>query len=143
MKYSVLFFLIIACASCNQRQKSHIPDIPINISVVDSLFYIYGNNFAVLACRTCDCFREEYNNSFRKTRNLPTGYRLLTDTNCNKFDFPVIHFPSSQMDKLSEDLYNLVLFKKENGVMLHKVIRVKDSKKIEKIAQLFFVSNLK
>lgn len=97
-----------------------------------------GNNIALLSCLRCGCFVDAYNRAFRESGRKPEGYVLLADTLCNKFLFPVTNIPASDIEKISDEIYNLTLVKRRNKTLTTKILHVEDSKRMEKIITHFF-----
>jgi len=97
-----------------------------------------GNNIALLSCLRCGCFVDAYNRTFKESGKKPEGYVLLADTLCNKFVFPVINIPAGDIEKISDEIYNLTLIKRSNKNITTKILQVDDSKKMEKVIANFF-----
>lgn len=97
-----------------------------------------GNNIALLSCLRCGCFVDAYNRTFKESGKKPEGYVLLADTLCNKFVFPVINIPAGDIEKISDEIYNLTLIKRSNKNITTKILQVEDSKKMEKVIANFF-----
>ena len=133
------FCFILFLVGCASKEPPAYLDVPINETYADSLLKAHGDkNLAILSTRTCDCFRTNYNKAFQEYDKVPTAYLLMTDTAINKFNFPVLHIPRTELFKISPDLYNLVLFKRTASGIHHRIVRVSESDNIEKVAQKFF-----
>lgn len=134
---SVIILFLALLANCSNKviKEKHIRINPVK---ADSLFQEYGSNIAIINCLRCGCFVDEYNKRFRENHEMPQGYVLLTDTSCNKFLFPVKHLSNRSFDDLSEDIYNLTFLRKSDTGIVVKILKIDDSKKVEKISKDFF-----
>jgi hypothetical protein len=133
-----LLILLATFASCKSRDHN----IPVALSgkqkVADSLFKLYGPKIGILSCLRCDCFRNTLNKHYSETGKSPVDFILMTDTNCTKLNFPVVHLPDSIAAHISDDFYNIVLLKKQQDSVVYKILTVDESPQLNKIADLFF-----
>jgi len=126
--------VLVKCTSSSHSSDS----IKFDSNEINKVLDQNGDNIALLSCLRCGCFVDAYNSIFKKSGKKPEGYVLLADTLCNKFLFPVINIPAGDFEKISDEIYNLTLFKRRNKTITTKILQVEDSKKMEKIITLFF-----
>ncbi len=118
--------------------KKVVFNLTFKTQIIDSIMKVYGPNIGILSCIRCDCFREQYELNYLKKHETPKGYSLFADSSCVNLSFPFNNLPDSLANKISDDLYNLTFFKMEKDKISYRVIDVDESKKIQKIANIFF-----
>lgn len=136
--FRFFIFISIVMISCHNGSKHVYTKLSFKENILDSIMDIQGTKLAVLSCLNCDCFRQEYILDYSRNGKLPSGYKLMADTNCIKMNFPIFHLPQKLLDNLSVDLYNLVFIKKVNEVVTYKVLKTSESNRIQKEADKFF-----
>jgi len=134
-----LLILLLATffAECDNHKSREIEYLNIS-STLDSLFDIHGNNLAILSCTSCGCFPDSYNIQFLKNNEKPDGYILLADTTCNQFRFKVVHIKTSEVEKISDEFYNVTLIKKRGEKKMYRILSINESNKIKPVANQFF-----
>lgn len=134
---SILFYTIFLTA-CESKNNQVVTKLYFNEGLLDSITKIYSNNIAILSCLNCDCFRQEYNKEFARSKSGPIGYTLIADTNCVKLSFPIAHMSQKLIDSLSDNIYNLVLIHGKGQKASYRILRVNESTRIQKEADKFF-----
>lgn len=133
-----IFFYTFFLTACGSKNNQVVTKLYFNESLLDSITEIYSNNIAILSCLNCDCFRQEYNKEFSRSRTGPIGYTLIADTNCVKLRFPIVHMSQKLIDSLSDNIYNLVFINGKGQKAPYKILRVNESSRIQKEADKFF-----
>jgi hypothetical protein len=136
MRFITSIFLTIIIVPLSFFCKTERKEIPLllNIAIRDSLMRKYGDNIAILSCLRCECF-VQYFNYFNTGINR---FVLLTDTNCNKLKIPAIYIPNTEIEKLSDGIYNLTLIKNDRGRIKTKILDAGDSSHISEGIKSFF-----
>jgi len=129
-----IFLLLLKCSSAPETSKQ----IKFDHAALGKILDKHGNNIALLSCLRCGCFVDVYNKGFIENGIQPTEYVLIADTLCNKFLFQVNFLSSEDIEKISDEIYNLTLIKRRNNVITSKILQVEDSKNLEKAVRSFF-----
>ena len=132
--FALILPVLLKCTSPSHNSDS----IKLDAKEINQVLDQNGNNIALLSCLRCGCFVDAYNRIFKESGKRPEGYVLLADTLCNEFLFPVINITSDNIEKISDEIYNLTLVKRRAKTITTKILQVEDSKKMEKIITHFF-----
>ena len=87
----------------------------------------------LVSCIKCTCFDKV----MKQFSSKPGAIFIATDTNCNKLVF-ADHMPQSRLDNISEDFYNVVLFKKKHDHVICRIVETWESRKFGLICKDFF-----
>jgi predicted nucleic-acid-binding Zn-ribbon protein len=129
-----IFPLLMKCRSNSEASKQ----FEFNLEEMNKILNQNGNNIALLSCLRCGCFVDVYNKEFKEKGTRPTEYILLADTTCNKFLFQVNFLSSNDIEKISDEMYNLTLVKRRDKTIITKILQVEDSKNLEVAIGRFF-----
>jgi hypothetical protein len=133
----IIAILLITSFHCLKKHPDQILFPKISPSL-DSLFGIYGDNLAFLSCLRCGCFVDSYNKNFVQRNEKPTNYILLTDTTCNRLRFAINYISTNEIEKISDEFYNVTFVKKRDTKIWYKILKVEESDKMRMTAKNFF-----
>lgn len=128
----------VGLLNCGGPKKSSESILVSNSSKLDSLFKLYGNNLAIVSCLRCGCFIDSYNDEYIRSMKQPEGYTLLADTACNKLKFPVVYINTRDVERISDEFYNITFLKRRQSKTSYRILNVDESNRIQKIASQFF-----
>ena len=135
----LIFVLTLISLTCTNATKND-QKILVNQNVANKLFKGH-DKILLLSCVRCGCFLDALENLYRKDSIFLKTIYLITDTNCTKFTFTLNHISQNQIDSISDDLYNVVLFKKTKSGYQVREIETKESPKILEISRDYFNDN--
>jgi hypothetical protein len=89
----------------------------------------------LVSCAKCSCFLPVMDSYMKQAahRNMFIG----ADSNCTRMRFPN-HVSQSGMDEISEDFYNVVLFRKKGNMVQCRVVTTIESSRFEAVCKRFF-----
>ena len=123
MKLIKLFLLLAfaGCAGQPETKAGHFPDY------LDQKGY---KKAIVISCIRCNCVLEQMNKIIKEQPDLLSNYVILGDTAC-LHNFAgrkrVLQMRQMQMDSLSEDFYNILVY--NNGKI--RMIKTEESGKMD------------
>jgi hypothetical protein len=132
--YCVILFLGVECSTKPAANAG----LSLNRTEIDSLAKIHGDNLAIISCLRCQCFDASYNKAYMNSRQSPGRYVLFADTSCAKLLFPVRYMSKELQERISDDIYNVIFIKRRSGEISTRILSVKESNAIDKIARAFF-----
>jgi hypothetical protein len=138
LRNSLLCLAISLFAGCGSVQKQA-NSININQDKAGQLFK-GQKNVMILSCVRCGCFIQALPAAYIKDRSFFESVYLLTDTTCNSLKFIKNHIPQQEIDGISNEIYNIALFKKSNekGEYKFRIIETKENAEILAICKDFF-----
>ncbi len=92
----------------------------------------------VLSCIRCGCFMSELPRAWRQDSTYFRQLWLVADTGCTRLPFLNGHVSQKELDGLSDELYNLVLIKREGNQYTGRIIETRESGEIRSICRRFF-----
>jgi hypothetical protein len=132
--YALLLLLLMGCSS-NQPTGPVKSDI--NKAILQNRLP-RGEKIALVSCIRCGCFVKMLNNLTSQEKTALQDVVFLSDTTCNKINYPSLHITQSAIDSISQDLYNIVLFRKTNEGYDVRLIETEESKDFTRICTDFF-----
>jgi hypothetical protein len=136
--YGLLLLLATGCSSNVPTGGGPAkPDISINTAILRN--NLRGEEkIALMSCIRCGCFVNLLNNLTSADKAALKDVVFLSDTTCNKINYPSLHISQAAIDSISFDLYNVVLFRKENQDYKMRIIETDESKDFSRICSDFF-----
>lgn len=139
--WAIACLFTLATLSCRNKEATvAAPAANFNRAIMDSLFNAHGDKLGILMCLRCDCFRATLNQLYKETGHAPSGFVLMADSTCTKLNFPFIHLPNAIAGNMSEDIYNLVLLRRDRDSFAYKILSVNESPKMQEVADEFFAN---
>lgn len=87
----------------------------------------------LISCIKCNCF----NRVMDRYSATHAGMYIATDTNCNKLAAAAF-VSQAGIDRISDDFYNVVLFRKENKGVRCRIVETAESSAFDEICSDFF-----
>lgn len=126
-----LLFFIISCSS-NKKEALEIDQSKAK------LYFQEKERVLLVSCLKCSCFIPAIESAYNQDSSFLRTIYMATDTGCNSYRIKFEHVSQSKMDEISDNLYNVVLFKLKRGTYITRVIDSKESPQIIQIAKSFF-----
>jgi hypothetical protein len=97
-----------------------------------------GERGILISCIRCNCFYPVVGEFIKHTSNKYPRLYIAADTACGQFS-SVNYIRQANLDAISEDWYNVILFKTENQRILCRIVETAESKNFNDICQQFFL----
>jgi hypothetical protein len=96
-----------------------------------------GTKGILISCARCGCFNETMKHFIQSKSQKYSGLFIGGDTTCGRFNNTNLIL-QSQLDKISDDFYNVVLFRKSGENVLCRIVETKENGRFEEICVSFF-----
>ena len=135
---TLILFISINLSYCNYKKSHNYISLPINQEKAHNLFRDQ-KQIIVLTCISCSCFKQAIDAGQKKDSSFWNRLNIFCDSSCVKLQIPnSIHIDQKALDSVSEDLYNMVLFREVKGNYEVMIIDSKNNNNLKNIIKEFF-----
>lgn len=136
--YSLLLLLALGCSS-NVPTGASLgkANAVINTTILQDRFP-GKEKIALMSCIRCGCFVSLFNNLSGADKAALKDVSFVSDTTCNKLNYPSLHISQQAIDSISLDLYNVVLFRKKKDGYDMRLVETDERKDFARICSDFF-----
>jgi len=132
-----LFFMLSLFKTCLNSDNSKEKKINANTEILKRRFP-EAKRLILFSCVRCGCFVDLLNSLSTENNKYVKQQYFITDSNCNKINFPIIHLSQKIIDSISVDIYNLTLVKRINNKYEFRIIETEEKDNWEEISKSFF-----
>lgn len=129
----LIMTLIAGCGSTPVPSRS--------IIIGNDVFYkqlpAAGEQGMLVSCIRCGCFNSVMQDFVRNERKAYKNLYIATDTSCGQLE-TAIYVSQQGIDRLSEDFYNVILFKRSGDNVTCRIVETRESKRFSSICKAFF-----
>lgn len=133
---AIFLVMLFGCSSRHQEKK----ELSINEKIAES---VLGNRdkAALLNCISCSCFVPAIKDAYKNAPDYWESMPLFADSACIRFPFKTYQADQKRIDSISDELYNLILFKKRNNQYDIRIVEPKESLDLQEVFEDFFLNS--